>query len=91
MRIKPKILVSNPRPIVMPATGLYQREKRKIDFDNKPKTCISLPIKRLCLLSLASLFIPLARNMLAGLNSGPFGRKLNISICKNVYIMAIFG
>jgi hypothetical protein len=72
MRIKPKILASNPPSILMPATGLYQREKRKIDFDNKAKTCISLANRRLHPLNLASSFNSIAPNRLPRLISRPF-------------------
>jgi hypothetical protein len=66
MRIKPIILASNPRSIIMPATGLYQTGKTKIDFDNKAKNDISMPTNRLRRLNLASFSNALPHNWLAG-------------------------
>jgi hypothetical protein len=54
----------------MPGTGLYQREKRKIDFDNKAITYISLANKRLHRSKLASSCERLPPNRLAVANSG---------------------
>jgi hypothetical protein len=70
MRIKPKILASNPPSIAMPATGLYQREKREIDFDNKAIECILLTGRRLRRSKLASFCERLPHNRLAVANSG---------------------
>ena len=63
MRIKPKILASDPPSIIMPATVLYQSGKSKMDFDNKPKYCnllINRQLRRLCL---ASFFDLIAAHM----------------------------
>jgi hypothetical protein len=69
MRIKPKISASNPPAITMPATDLYHVGKPKIDFDNKAIIDISMPSNRLHRLNMASFFIMMAHNRLAGLLS----------------------
>jgi hypothetical protein len=69
--------------MIMPATGLYQRKKREIDFDNKPKTCISLANRRLHLLNLA--FNSVAPNQLAGQDGAEprdFVRDSALRLCK---------
>jgi len=62
MRIKPKISGSNPRYITMPATGLHQRAKQNLNFENKAKNNISLPDNCLQRSNLASFFNPLPPN-----------------------------
>ena len=68
MRNKPKILGSNPRYITMPANGLYQREKRKIDFENKAKYYILLSALPLHRSNLASFYGPIGVHMVSRAN-----------------------
>jgi hypothetical protein len=67
MRIKPKILASNPRSISMPATGLHQREKRGMNIYNEAKYDIMLPVLRLRCIILASFYTMMRHNRLGRL------------------------
>jgi hypothetical protein len=98
MRIKPKILASNPPSIIMPTTGLDRMERPQMSFDNKAKNGISLSNLHLSRYFLASLSIPHCANDLAVLpklprllpaksqnfpqNIGPFGFPDDINICR---------
>ena len=68
MRIKPKISTSNQPAIIMPATDLCQREKRKIDFENKAKYYILLSALPLHRSNLASFYGPIGVHMVSRAN-----------------------
>jgi hypothetical protein len=68
MSTKPKISASHTPAIIIPATYLYQPERRRLNCESKAKIIISLPNNRLRGLYLASFFGAIDAHIVTRLN-----------------------